>query len=103
MNPRFRTRCVLTAIAVLGAVIAGVGVPHAGGSDIEQAQLIVCLGDSLTEGFRVSPEQSYPAVLEAQLRELGHDVRVVNAGISGSTSASGFRDSGGSSARSRTS
>lgn len=53
------------------------------------ARTVLCLGDSLTEGYGVAPEQSYPAVLERRLRELGHaDLRVVNAGISGSTSAS---------------
>lgn len=50
--------------------------------------LVVCLGDSLTEGYGLSPEQAYPARLERALRERGRPVRVVNAGISGSTSAS---------------
>ena len=86
MNPRFRTRRVATTIAVVCVAIAGVGASHASAAD---PQLVVCLGDSLTEGFQVSPDQSYPALLEARLRELGYDVRVVNAGISGSTSASG--------------
>lgn len=49
---------------------------------------MVCLGDSLTEGYGLAPEQAYPQRLEAVLRERGLDVRVVNAGISGSTSAS---------------
>ncbi len=50
---------------------------------------VLCLGDSLTEGYGVAPEQSYPHRLEARLRERGHaDVRVVNAGTSGATSAS---------------
>ena len=49
---------------------------------------IVCLGDSLTEGYGLAPEKAYPSLLEGELRERGHPVRVVNAGISGSTSAS---------------
>lgn len=49
---------------------------------------IVCLGDSLTEGYGLAPEQAYPSRLETGLRERGYAVRVVNAGISGSTSAS---------------
>lgn len=50
---------------------------------------VLCLGDSLTEGYGLDPDQSYPAVLEARLHADGHPhVRVVNAGISGSTSAS---------------
>jgi len=51
--------------------------------------VVLCLGDSLTEGYGVEPEQSWPSLLEARLADRGHPgVRVVNAGISGSTSAS---------------
>ena len=49
---------------------------------------MVCLGDSLTEGYGLAPEQAFPHLLEEKLREEGRPVRVVNAGISGSTSAS---------------
>jgi len=49
---------------------------------------VVCLGDSLTEGYGLAPEQAYPSLLERTLRGRGEAVRVVNAGISGSTSAS---------------
>ena len=49
---------------------------------------VVCLGDSLTEGYGVAPEESYPSVVERRLNADGYDVRIVNAGISGSTSAS---------------
>lgn len=50
---------------------------------------ILCLGDSLTEGYGVEAEVAYPARLERRLKELGHsDVRVINAGVSGATSAS---------------
>jgi len=51
--------------------------------------VILCLGDSLTEGYGVAPEQSFPSLLERRLRAAGHaGARVINAGISGSTSAS---------------
>ncbi len=50
---------------------------------------IVCLGDSLTEGYSLSPEQAWPALLEQSLRKRGWPgVQVINAGVSGSTSAS---------------
>ena len=51
--------------------------------------LIVVLGDSLTEGFGVAKEEAYPHLLEKELQRKGHSVKVINAGISGSTSASG--------------
>jgi acyl-CoA thioesterase-1 len=50
--------------------------------------LIVALGDSLTEGFGVRKEEAYPFLVEKELLSKGHAVKVVNAGISGSTSAS---------------
>lgn len=50
---------------------------------------IVFLGDSLTEGLGLDAEQSYPSLIEARLREEGYShVNIINAGISGSTSAS---------------
>ncbi len=58
-------------------------------SGITYAQtLIVALGDSLTEGFGVAKEEAYPYLLEQKLLQKGHAVKVINAGISGSTSAS---------------
>lgn len=48
---------------------------------------IVAMGDSLTEGYGVPEGESYPAVLEARLREAGYHFEVVNAGISGETSS----------------
>ena len=53
--------------------------------------LVVFLGDSLTAGFGLDVEQSYPALVESQLRERGWSVRAVNAGISGDTTAGGLR------------
>lgn len=53
------------------------------------ATKIVVLGDSLTEGYGVSKEKAYPALVEKALRAKGKDVTVVNGGSSGATSASG--------------
>jgi acyl-CoA thioesterase-1 len=53
--------------------------------------VIVILGDSITAGLGVSPDDAYPARLEARLRREGFDYRVVNAGVSGDTSAGGRR------------
>lgn len=55
-----------------------------------QKKLIV-LGDSLTEGYGVAKEAAFPAVLEKKLHEAGKkEWSVVNAGVSGSTTASGL-------------
>ncbi len=57
----------------------------------ESLPKIVAFGDSLTAGFGVSSDESYPAQLEKQLHEGGFHYEVVNAGVSGETSAGGVR------------
>jgi acyl-CoA thioesterase-1 len=52
---------------------------------------IVAFGDSLTAGFGLQPTQSFPAQLEKALRAKGLAVEVVNAGVSGDTSAAGLQ------------
>jgi acyl-CoA thioesterase-1 len=52
---------------------------------------IVAFGDSLTAGFGVSSEQSYPARLQQQLDARGYQYQVINAGVSGETTAGGLR------------
>ena len=52
---------------------------------------IVAFGNSLTAGLGVSPDQSYPARLQRTLDAAGYVYRVVNAGVSGDTTAGGVR------------
>jgi acyl-CoA thioesterase-1 len=54
-------------------------------------RVVVALGDSLTAGLGVTVEEAFPARLEARLRRDGFDYKVVNAGVSGDTSAGGLR------------
>ena len=51
---------------------------------------IVMLGDSLTAGFGLPPSQALPAEVERILRSSGHSINVINAGVSGDTSAGGL-------------
>ncbi|NTW22853.1 arylesterase [Candidatus Falkowbacteria bacterium] len=48
---------------------------------------IIAVGDSLTAGFDLPLDDSYPKILEAKLLESGKDVEVINAGVSGETTA----------------
>lgn len=57
----------------------------------ESVPKIVAFGDSLTAGFGVSSDESYPAQLARQLYERGFQYEVINAGVSGDTSAGGVR------------
>jgi acyl-CoA thioesterase-1 len=52
---------------------------------------IVAFGNSLTAGLGVAPDQSYPAQLQRTLDAAGYIYRVVNAGVSGETTAGGVR------------
>ena len=52
-----------------------------------QATTIAALGDSLTAGLGLPPEQGFTAQLQDWLRAKGQDVTVANAGVSGDTSA----------------
>lgn len=50
---------------------------------------IVFLGDSLTAGLGLAPDQSVPFLIQRRLEEENYDYEVVNAGVSGDTSAGG--------------
>ncbi|MBK22105.1 MAG: arylesterase [Flavobacteriales bacterium] len=52
-------------------------------------KVILCFGNSLTEGYGLKPEESYPSLLQNRIDSLGLNYRVVNAGISGETTAGG--------------
>lgn len=52
---------------------------------------IVAFGDSLTAGLGVGLDEAYPAVLQQLLDDAGYGYEVVNAGVSGDTSAGGVR------------
>jgi acyl-CoA thioesterase-1 len=52
---------------------------------------IVALGDSLTAGYGLLELQSYPALLQKRIDDDGYEFEVVNAGVSGDTSAGGLR------------
>lgn len=81
--PRHITQSVALAIGLIGMVFA---VP----ASAQQANTtIAVLGDSLTAGYGLPESDAFPAQLEAALKDRGHEVRVINAGVSGDTSAGG--------------
>jgi acyl-CoA thioesterase-1 len=54
-------------------------------------QSVVFLGTSLTAGLGLEPEQAYPALIQEKIDSAGLAFRVVNAGVSGETSAGARR------------
>jgi acyl-CoA thioesterase-1 len=70
---------------------AAPAAPHAAGPATRaDAPKIVVLGDSLTAGLGLAPAQAYPALLQQKLGAAGYQWEVVNAGVSGDTSAAGL-------------
>lgn len=50
---------------------------------------IVFIGDSLTAGYGIEKDKAYPQIVENKLKAKGKDVKVLNGGVSGSTTAGG--------------
>lgn len=62
-----------------------------GASPVAASEVVVlCLGDSLTEGYGVGEHRAWPQLVQTSLREDGEKIALINAGVSGSTSASGL-------------
>jgi len=55
-----------------------------------QAKTILFFGDSLTAGYGLSPEIAFPALVEKEFIKENRKVKVINAGLSGETSAGGL-------------
>ena len=78
----FRGAVIALTLGLVAAL-----VPRAQGAE----RVVVAFGDSLTAGLGVAAEEAWPALIEARLRREGYQYRVVNAGVSGDTTAGGLR------------
>lgn len=56
-----------------------------------ESKTLVFFGDSITAGYGVDPDEAYPALIQQKIDESGRSWRVVNAGLSGETTAGGLR------------
>jgi acyl-CoA thioesterase-1 len=80
----------LVACGRQGATPQSVSAPApAPKAEVHAAHTVAFLGDSLTAGQGLPEAQAYPALIQARLRAEGLDWRVINAGISGDTTAGG--------------
>src|SRR6516225_6712686 len=71
-------------------VAAALCLTISGMSAAAHIPVILDFGDSLSAGYGLAPEQAFPVRLEAALRRQGIEVRVVNGGVSGDTTAGGL-------------
>jgi len=70
----------------IGALVVGASFAPAAAAPVK----ILALGTSLTEGYGVPPGQDFTAVLQDRLTAAHIDAKIINAGVSGDTSAGGL-------------
>lgn len=82
-------RLVRTALilAGLGTILAVDAAPSQARPD---PVMIVLLGDSLVAGYGLAPGEAFPAQMQGTLRKQGFDAELINAGVSGDTTAGGL-------------
>ena len=84
-----RARIISVLLYGLLVAILLTGLPEKGHAGEEI--VLVTYGDSLSAGFGLREKDAFPAQLEAALNKRGHKVRVVNASVSGDTTAAGLK------------
>ena len=90
---QFRNRRVvlgLITIAFAGAAIASIGEQIIKSSFAAQRPVLMVLGDSLVAGHGLPQGEAFPEILGQMLRNDGVDVQIINAGVSGDTTAGGL-------------
>lgn len=60
-------------------------------ADNNDVKRVIIFGDSITAGYGLDQEQAFPALLQEKIDELELNTEVINAGVSGETSAGGLR------------
>jgi acyl-CoA thioesterase I len=81
----------ITDRRAFGLGLVGLGLTSASAQAQSSAQTrpytIVALGDSLTAGYGVRRSEAFPARIDARLKAAGYPASIINAGLSGDTSA----------------
>ena len=83
----FLTAAILAILACGGSSVA----PDVPDSRTPVTPIVVALGDSLTAGPGLRADETYPALLQQRVTAAGYPHRVMNAGVSGDTSADALR------------
>jgi acyl-CoA thioesterase-1 len=89
-----RRNVAASVLALLLSTAAFAANPEAGSPaspDSRTETVIVFIGDSLTQGYGVRSEESYPELVGDRLRKRGYKVKIINGGISGSVTAEADR------------
>jgi acyl-CoA thioesterase-1 len=87
----FGIQSMKLVISILCFFSVAVGVTSSQPVSSTETKMILCFGDSLTAGYGLDASQAYPALLQKRIDALGWKFKVVNAGLSGETTAGGLR------------
>jgi acyl-CoA thioesterase-1 len=90
INGSDKKRFAAVALTTLWAIATQSATLYGPAAAADDETVIVALGDSLTAGYGVVANDSFTVRLEAALRDAGMNARVVNAGVSGDTTAGGL-------------
>lgn len=85
---------IMQVVAAAGLALSqfsGVAAEPASSNNNAERKRIVVLGDSLAAGYGLDAASAFPAVLQKKVEEAGWKFDVVNAGVSGDTTAGGLR------------
>jgi len=82
LTPKRKSQSGWTVLLVLWAAVT---------LGAAETKSIIFFGDSLTAGYGVDPDEAYPALIQKKIDEAQLPWRVVNAGLSGETTAGGLR------------
>jgi acyl-CoA thioesterase I len=81
----------LSALVLAAFAFDGVALSAADAASSPERRTVVVLGDSLAAGYGLDPSEAFPARLQKLIDEAGFNFTVVNAGVSGDTTAGGLR------------
>jgi acyl-CoA thioesterase-1 len=103
MNARLQMRSIWLFVGLATLVYASCARPEAPPAELKSTAearptagsnstrpRIVFLGDSLTAGYGLAKEEAVPSLIQARLQASGYPYEVINAGVSGDTSAGGL-------------
>jgi len=78
-------------LLLLAALVLSTPAPLAAADTAAARKTILVLGDSLAAGYGVDPDQAWPALLQKKIDAAGLKIEVLNAGVSGDTTADGLQ------------
>jgi acyl-CoA thioesterase-1 len=86
----FRLFFVCCALALSGCALSSAEAADTTSGETPSPRVVI-LGDSITAGYGLSPDEAYPAILQEKVDAAHLNYQIINAGLSGDTTAGGLR------------